>query len=151
MSSQFCGPVEFCKDFYEEECPVCQSTLRNECIFEQLGSDDPACCIGYQLGRRLSAMDSKNLIEVRKKELSELDARIGKNLCRIRKRKDISQAELSRRFGTTPGRISDIEAGKRRVSLTFIESISTLLDCDPLELMLPYRETCEGIRMENKP
>lgn len=126
-----------CFGIYSEECEHCLYRHESDCMFEFTFN----AYMGYDVTKQIETvegghMKSGNVILVRKKKSMEIDERIGKNLRRLRERQGLSQSELARRIGTTPGRISDIESGKRRVSITFVIYVSQLLECDPVELFL---------------
>jgi len=61
--------------------------------------------------------------------------RLGKNLKRIRKAKDISQGEISRILDLDKGFISNIEAGKTNPTLATIAKIAKAIGVSVGELM----------------
>ena len=61
--------------------------------------------------------------------------RLGKNLKRIRKAKDISQGEISRILEVDKGFISNIEAGKTNPTLATITKLAKAIGVSVGELM----------------
>jgi len=61
--------------------------------------------------------------------------RLGKNLKRIRKAKDISQGEISRILEVDKGFISNIEAGKTNPTLATITKLARAIGVSVGELM----------------
>ncbi|WP_417601663.1 helix-turn-helix domain-containing protein [Pararhodobacter oceanensis] len=53
----------------------------------------------------------------------------------LREFRGLSQAELARRLGTTSSTVSRLEAGERRLSQTYITSISQALGVEPAEII----------------
>ena len=67
---------------------------------------------------------------------NQIDVRIGMNIRRIRERAGMSQSELARKLGTTQSRMSDLELGKRRLSISALVEIGALLEADVVEFFL---------------
>ncbi|PVH30151.1 helix-turn-helix domain-containing protein [Pararhodobacter oceanensis] len=53
----------------------------------------------------------------------------------LREFRGLSQAELARRLGTTSSTVSRLEAGERRLSQSYISSISQALGVEPAEII----------------
>jgi transcriptional regulator with XRE-family HTH domain len=58
----------------------------------------------------------------------------GRNMRRIRRGKDLTQEDLSHATGITQAYISEIEAGKRKVSIDNIEAIAKALKVSVAQL-----------------
>ena len=70
-------------------------------------------------------------------EASALSARVGCNLGRIRKRIGMTQTELAHRLHAASSQISNVERGRRNVSLNMVELYAKALEVDPVEFFLP--------------
>lgn len=66
--------------------------------------------------------------------MADIKKRFGQKLRNIRKKKELSQEELSFRAGLHRTYISDIERGSRNVSLENIEKIAKALNISKEEL-----------------
>ena len=60
--------------------------------------------------------------------MSSLNYAFGTTICRIRKEKGISQLAMESDFGISRKYLSDVENGKRNVSLDFVEKMAKALD-----------------------
>jgi transcriptional regulator with XRE-family HTH domain len=61
--------------------------------------------------------------------------KLGKNLKRIRIKKDITQIEIARRLGVDRSFVSNIENGKNNPTLSTITSLAKALDVPSTELL----------------
>lgn len=59
------------------------------------------------------------------------------NIKAMRKRKGMTQTELASALGITQGAIQKLEAGINDLSLSMMEKISKVLECEPWELLSP--------------
>lgn len=130
----------FCIKNNERSCQECLLDRLGECIFEAEGVNAMGRGEAYFQGTYPRSGVSGD--PPRPPAISILDRRIGSNIRRIREARGYTQGELARRLGTEQGRVSDIELGKRRVSISFIENVCAALGCDALELFLtlPYTQ-----------
>lgn len=69
---------------------------------------------------------------------NQLDERIGVNIRRLRERTGLSQSELARKLETTQSRLSDLELGKRRLSISALEEMADILGADIVEFFLKF-------------
>jgi transcriptional regulator with XRE-family HTH domain len=53
----------------------------------------------------------------------------------LREARGLSLEALARRAGTTNQQISNLELGKRRLTVEWLLRLATVLECDPLELI----------------
>ena len=60
---------------------------------------------------------------------------IGKNIREMREKRGMKQGRLARIVGSTPSRLSDIELGKRGLSIDFLAIIMMALDCRMVDLV----------------
>lgn len=74
---------------------------------------------------------------------------LGDRIRRLRERLNISQAELARRVGVTPGFISQLESDKTQASLLTIRRISRCLGVSPCYLILENDSAEEMVRTLN--
>lgn len=65
----------------------------------------------------------------------ELQRALGRNLRDYRKQQGLTQEELAEAWSYTRGYISDLELGKRNVSLRTVEYLAALVDTTPLSLL----------------
>ncbi len=54
--------------------------------------------------------------------------KIGQNILRLRKEKGLTQEQLANKAGISRRYLSDIENGKRKISLAILERIARVLD-----------------------
>lgn len=67
----------------------------------------------------------------------KLQSVVGENLRAYRQARGINQEDLAYRLGLHRTYMSDIERGKRNLSLQTIEQFAELLDLEPLSLLTP--------------
>jgi transcriptional regulator with XRE-family HTH domain len=65
----------------------------------------------------------------------DLQRAIGRNLRQLRAARGLSQEELAEQLGCSRGYISELELGKRNLSLRSLERLATDLDTSPLTLL----------------
>lgn len=65
-----------------------------------------------------------------------LNEEVGQRIKKMRKLKGITQQELADRLGVTKSYMSRLESGQKKISLDRIESISTVLDIVPKQLLV---------------
>lgn len=65
----------------------------------------------------------------------ELQRALGRNLRAFRSRKGLTQEKLAEHWGCSRGYISELERGKRNVSLRTLEYLATLTGTTPLALL----------------
>ncbi|MEC5293604.1 helix-turn-helix transcriptional regulator [Aurantimonas sp. C2-6-R+9] len=61
---------------------------------------------------------------------------VGLNVQRLRRKRDISQEELSLRSGCTRGYLSGIETGRRNPTVLFLASLAKALESDVSEFFV---------------
>ncbi|WP_303883871.1 helix-turn-helix domain-containing protein [Acetomicrobium mobile] len=61
--------------------------------------------------------------------------KIGRNLKLIRVKRDISQMELSKALGIAQGHYSNIESGKRQLSLRLLAKICEMFGVNPSDII----------------
>lgn len=66
----------------------------------------------------------------------ELDVLIGANIRRLREKQGLSQSEFARRLNTTQSRLSDLELGKRRLSISALEEMAEILSVKVVEFFI---------------
>lgn len=66
---------------------------------------------------------------------AELVALFRSNMAAVREELGLSQSDLARRIGKTPGYICDIERGRRAINLTTLASIADGLGVTPAVLV----------------
>jgi transcriptional regulator with XRE-family HTH domain len=66
-----------------------------------------------------------------------LQRRLGKNIRRVRKLKNLTQAQLGERLGFEQTYVSRIELGKRNISTETIQKIIQAMDIDAEDLFKP--------------
>jgi len=66
--------------------------------------------------------------------------KIGKNLRIMRVKKDLSQAELAEALGVAQGHYSNIESGKRQLSLHLLAMICEKYGVNPAEIIADIDE-----------
>lgn len=71
---------------------------------------------------------------------AHINAQFGKQLARVRRVKNISQAELARRMGVSRATIANLERGRQNVQLHQMYSLASHLDAPVSELMPAMRE-----------
>jgi ribosome-binding protein aMBF1 (putative translation factor) len=86
-----------------------------------------------------TAMGAKiDIVRRPKPPPSELAIRIGKNIRRLREAKGIDQSEMGRRLGKSANNINNMEAGRKKPSLKYIEDVLTpFFNVDPVEFFIP--------------
>jgi len=60
--------------------------------------------------------------------MQSISTKLGQNLKKIRKRKGMSQGDISRKLNMDRGYISSVENGKKNPTLTTLEKIARALD-----------------------
>jgi DNA-binding XRE family transcriptional regulator len=69
---------------------------------------------------------------------SPVAIRIGKNIKRLREAKGLDQSEMGRRLGKSANNINNMEAGRKKPSLKYIEDIlMPFFDVDSVEFFIP--------------
>ena len=69
---------------------------------------------------------------------SPVAIRIGKNIKRLREAKGLDQSEMGRRLGKSANNINNMEAGRKKPSLKYIEDIlMPFFNADPVEFFVP--------------
>jgi transcriptional regulator with XRE-family HTH domain len=81
-------------------------------------------------------MPASNRADILAKRRAEIEKTFIENLIRIRREVGLSQSELSRRLGTTPGYICDLEHGRRHPLLGTIGCIAGELGVSPATLLI---------------
>lgn len=71
----------------------------------------------------------------------DVRARVGQNLQRIRRDKDLSQEELAHRANVHQTYLSGVESGKRNPSVVVLERIATALEVDVSDLFRRPRKS----------
>jgi ribosome-binding protein aMBF1 (putative translation factor) len=89
-----------------------------------------------------AAMDTETaIIKKPKPPPSPLAIRIGKNIKRLREAKGIDQSEMGRRLNKSANNINNMEAGRKKPSLKYIEDVLTpFFNVDPVEFFIPRPE-----------
>jgi transcriptional regulator with XRE-family HTH domain len=69
--------------------------------------------------------------------MSAIEERLGKNIAKLRKAADCTQAQLAERVGVQPEHISRIETGRRGVSIETLSNIAKGLGVELHEVFRP--------------
>ena len=67
--------------------------------------------------------------------MDKISAQFGKNMKRIRARKEMSQGDIARALEVDRGYISNIESGKKNPTLATVAKIANALGVSPDELL----------------
>jgi transcriptional regulator with XRE-family HTH domain len=75
----------------------------------------------------------------------DLQRAIGRNLRQLRRELGLSQEGLAERLGYSRGYVSDLELGKRNLSLRSFERLAADLDTSPLALLTGDAATYKSV------
>jgi ribosome-binding protein aMBF1 (putative translation factor) len=72
---------------------------------------------------------------------SALAIRVGKNIKRLREARGLDQSEMGRRLGKSANNINNMEAGRKKPSLKYIEDVlMPFFNADAIEFFVPRQE-----------
>jgi len=74
--------------------------------------------------------------------------KIGRNLKLMRVKKDISQMELSKALGIAQGHYSNIESGKRQLSLHLLAKICEMFGVNPSDIIADTDDEGDAVSFE---
>lgn len=67
--------------------------------------------------------------------MANISSKLGQNMKRIRTKKNMSQGDIARALGVDRGYISNIESGKKNLTLATIQKLANALGVSPDELL----------------
>lgn len=70
---------------------------------------------------------------------------IGENISRIRRKKNMTQAELANRLGVSQSAINQWEKGQRKAKLETVIKMSKVLSCSPKEILSEFEKEIDCI------
>lgn len=74
-----------------------------------------------------------------------LSKKIGSNITKWRRERDLSQEELAYRCNVSQAWINKIELGKSNISISFLYILAKNLDCDVFDLIPSLKEVSDYV------
>lgn len=74
---------------------------------------------------------------------------MGKNIVRIRRKNNMTQAELAKKLGVSQSAVNQWENGQRKAKLETVIKMSKVLFCNPKEIILEFDEDCDCLYSVN--